>query len=465
VRPRIGASAYTSLVQTGYAAARRRPPGRPFRTATLSIALLAAAPIMAGCGGDSTGAVESAKAVRVPTVAVAPVEARAVERTVDVTGSLLAWEEVVLNTSIPGTVARLRVDLGDAVRAGQVVAELDPREMALAVEQADASVGAAHDGLRRARAQADAAQAQLQQVLESRRAVEASLQRSRAALEETRANLARMRKLVKAALVAQRDLDVARTQYEVALAQDETAQMELRQYPDRVRVAEAQLESDRSAIRVAEAELRRREAELALARKKLADATLIAPIAGAVARRHLNPGQYVSANTPVFTLVRSDPLKFTGTVAEHAALEVRPGLVVRLRVDPSPGRDFTGRVTRVSPAVDVTSRTVLVEAEVPNRDGLLKPGLFARGAVVLRRDPDVAFVPESAVSYFAGLTRVFVVADGTARERTVTLGTRQDGLIEVVKGVRLGERVATSGLAQLQDGGRVTAAPPERRAR
>jgi len=283
------------------------------------------------------------------------------------------------------------------------------------------------------------------------------------ALEETRVNLERMRTLVRDALVAQREMDVARTQYESALAQHETSQVELRQYPDRVRVAEAQLESDRSAVRVAEADGRQRQAELGLAKKKLTDATLRAPIGGAVARRHLNPGQYVPENTPVFTLMRSDPLKFTGTVAEHAALEVRPGQTVRLRAEPASGRTFAGRVTRVSPAVDVTSRTMLLEAEVPNREGLLKPGLFARGAVVLRQDRDVAFVPESAVSYFAGLTRVFVVADGTARERTVTLGTRKDGMIEAVTGVRAGEQVATSGLAQLQDGARVSTAPPGRR--
>ena len=436
------------------------------RLGALWAVLVGVATVVAGCSGDPSGAAETARAkaaARAAEITLAGVEARAVERTVDVTGSLLAWEEVVLNTSIPGTVARLLVDLGDRVQAGQVVAELDPRELALAVEQADAGLGAARDALRRARAQAEAADAQLQQVRDSRRSLEAALNRSRAALEETRVNLERMRTLVKDSLVAQRDLDVARTQYEAALAQHETAQVELGQYPHRVRVADAQLESDRSAVRVAEADLKRREADLALARKKLGDATVRAPIHGAIARRHLNPGQYAPENTPVFTIVRSDPLKFTGTVAEHAALEVRPGQVVRLRVELAANRAFTGRITRVSPAVDVTSRTVLIEAEVPNREAFLKPGLFARGAVVLRQDGDVAFVPESAVSYFAGLTRVFVVADGTARERTVTLGARQDGMIEVVAGVRAGEQVATSGLAQLQDGAPVTAGPAKSR--
>jgi membrane fusion protein (multidrug efflux system) len=254
------------------------------------------------------------------------------------------------------------------------------------------------------------------------------------------------------------EVDVARTQYETAAAQHETSQVELSQFPDRVRVGEANLESARSAIRVAEADLRRREADLALVRKKLTDVTVRAPLAGSIARRHLNPGQYVPENTPVFTIVRTDVLKFTGTVPEHASLDVRAGQSVRIRVDPVPGRDFPGRVTRVSPAVDVASRTVTIEAEVPNPEGQLKPGLFARAAVVLRQDQQVAFVPESAVAYFAGITKVFVVTAGTVRERAVSLGARKDGLIEVVKGVEAGEQVATSGLAQLHDGAPVTVA-------
>jgi membrane fusion protein (multidrug efflux system) len=89
---------------------------------------------------------------------------------------------------------------------------------------------------------------------------------------------------------------------------------------------------------------------------------------------------------------------------------------------------------------------------------LLKPGLFGRAAVVLREDREVAFVPESAVAYFAGITKVFVVTAGAAHERTVGLGARKDGFIEVTKGVQPGEQVATSGLAQLHDGAPVTVA-------
>jgi RND family efflux transporter MFP subunit len=403
--------------------------------------------------------VPAAKAAVAPerlTVTAAPIQARAVDRVVETTGSLLAWEEVTVNTAVPGTIARLPVDLGDQVRAGQVVAELETREFTLGVQQADAALRAARDTLARTHAQVDSARASLQQVRDSRKSWEANLKRWQVALEEARLNLERSRKLVEGELVAQRELDAARTLYESVAAQYETAQVDMGQYPERVLVAEAQLRSDLSAVQVAEAEVARRQAELGLAEKRLGDATLRTPIGGAIARRHVNPGEYVKENVAVFSIVRSHPLKYSGVVSEHAALQIRPGQAVKLEVDPVPGRAFTGRVTRVSPAVDVANRTVLLEAEVPNPDGLLKPGLFARGVLATRRDAAVPFVPEAAVSTFAGITKVFVLADGKAQETSVKLGLRQDGMVEIVEGVRPGQQVATSSLAQLHDGAAVT---------
>lgn len=420
----------------------------------------------AGCGSEKTSAApqsQTGAGSSALTITDAPVEARAIQRTAETTGSLLAWDEVVLSMSVPGTVTRVLVDLGDRVEAGRVVAELDGRELALLVEQAEATLRSSQESLRRARAQGDASRAGLGQIRDSRRALEAGLSRATAVLEEARVNLERSRALAERQLIAERELDAARTQYESALAQFQTAQVELDQYPDRVRAAEAQLQSELAGALVAESEIKRREAELGLARKRLSDATLRTPISGAVAKRHVNPGEFVKDNAPVVTLVRSDPLKYRGTVPESSALDVHPGQVLRLQVDAAPGRTFTGRVSRVSPAVDVANRTAVLEGEVPNPRGALKPGLFARGAVEVRREEGVPFVPEAAVSQFVGITKVFVVADGKVEERVVKLGARRDGMVEIVEGVRPGERVATSSVPRLYDGAPVTVAPASAR--
>jgi len=434
------------------------------RTALSSAALALLWLISTGCRGEqATPASPPARseAPQTITVTAAPVEARPVQRSVETSGSLLAWEEVALNTAVSGTVARLSVDLGDRVEAGQVVAELDRREFVLAVEQAEAALHGARDQVERARAQVAGAEANLRQVRESIKSWEANDNRARAALEEARTNLERSRQLLQRELIAAREFDAARTQYETMLAHYQTSQVERTLYPDRVRVAEAQLQSDRSALRVVESEVKQREAALGIARKKLADATLSAPIRGAIARRHVNAGEFVRENTPLFSIVRSDPLKYSGTVPERSALEVRPGQRVRLQVDPAPGQSFEGRITRVSPAVEVANRTVALEAEVANPKSLLKPGLFARGVVQLREESGVPFVPDAAVSYFVGITKVFVISDGKARERQVKAGTRQAGMVEILEGVRPGEQVATSSLAQLYDGAPVRVARRE----
>jgi RND family efflux transporter MFP subunit len=409
----------------------------------------------AGRSGSAPGSPPDVKPIPVTT---ARSESRPVQRMVETSGSLLAWEDVVLNTAIAGTVSRLLVDLGDRVRAGQVVAELDAREYALAVNQAEATLLAGQNQVARTRAQVAAAEANLRQIRESIKTWEANQNRARVALEEAQINLERTRHLHQKELIAARDLDAARTQYETMLAQSEAAQVEMTQYPDRVRVAEAALESDRSAARVAESEVKQREAALGIARKRLADTTLRVPIAGAVAKRHVNTGEFLKENTPVFTIVALDPVKYAGTVPERYAPELKTGQPLQLTVEAYGAATFNGQITRLAPAVDVQTRTLELEGRVPNADGRLRPGFFTKGAVLTGKDAAAVFVPAEALTYIAGITKIFVIADGRAQERIVKPGVRQGPLVEITSGVKAGEVVAISNLPQLFNGAPVNIA-------
>jgi RND family efflux transporter MFP subunit len=207
---------------------------------------------------------------------------------------------------------------------------------------------------------------------------------------------------------------------------------------------------------VADAEVTRREATLGIARKRLGDTTIRAPFAGAIAKRHVNAGEYVKENTPVFSLVALDPLKYTGTVPERFAPELKPGQRLELTVEAYPGRSFGGQLTRVSPAVEVQTRSLSVEARVGNGDGRLRPGFFAKGLVLTRKDASAAFVPAEALVYFVGISKVFVVTNGKVEERLVKSGARQGAWVEIADGVKPGETVAVSNLAQLFQGAPVT---------
>jgi RND family efflux transporter MFP subunit len=129
---------------------------------------------------------------------------------------------------------------------------------------------------------------------------------------------------------------------------------------------------------------------------------------------------------------------------------------VRLTIDAQPGVSYTGTITRIAPALDDQSRTLLVEAEVPNPQGILKPGYFAHVAMDLGQDQAV-FVPETAVLRYAGVARVFVVENGIARAREVKTGTLMGNQIEITQGLRSGEGVIVSEVDRLADGTPVVA--------
>ena len=417
--------------------------------ALLGLALGAGAQPRPASPARGSGASGDPTPLRVTT---AVVEGRPVQRSIDTVGSLLAWDEAIARSQIQGTILRLHADLGDAVREGQPLADLDRREANLAVDQLQADLVATRENLARARAASDASRANLERIRESRRALEADVERARADAEWKRRELERAQELHAKELIAARDVDQGRAQYQAAAALVQMAETTLTQHADQVRTAEAQLEADLGAAKAADAQIRQREAAVELGQKRATDTVIAAPITGVVAKRHVGPGEFVKDNTPLYTLVATDPLKYTGTVSERAAPEVRAGQEVRLAVEAYGGRTFPGQVTRVAPVVDVPTRTLALEARVPNGAGLLKPGFFARGAVLTRRETRVSFVPAEALAYAVGISKVFVVADGRARERLVKAGLREGGWVEIEDGVKPGETVATSGLAQLYEG-------------
>ncbi len=385
----------------------------------------------AGCSrdgrADDQGKAAQGKEARI-AITAARVAAREIARSVEVTGTLLPFEEVVLTNEQPGTVEAIGVDLGDRVEPGQLLLRLDDREARLALAQAEANLLAAERALGRARAGAEAALA--------------TVARSRAALEEARLNRKRFEDLFAEGAVSASQRDSARTQDDMAAAT--------------VRWAEAQAESDAQAVQSAAASVEQARAALGLAGKRAADTEVRSPMKGAVKQRLVSAGDGIREKTPLLVLVATDPLKLQGTVPERFAPEVKVGQPVAVTLEAYPGRAFRGKVSRVSPSVDPQTRTLALEALLDNPDGRLKPGYFARGQVLARTDRDVPFVPEAALYTFVGVTKVFVVADGTVQERQVETGERLDGWVEIRQGVKSGEVVATANLAALFDGAPVT---------
>jgi RND family efflux transporter MFP subunit len=224
----------------------------------------------------------------------------------------------------------------------------------------------------------------------------------------------------------------------------------------RLKVMEANYQAAVDNVRALKASLQDRRAAYELAQKKLNDAVIRAPVAGSVAERLVQPGEFIRENTQVVTIVQMSPLRLRTAVQEKFAGQVKPGQAVRFGVEAYPDQTFNGSVAYVSPAVDQATRTYVIEAVVDNASRLLKPGFFAKGAIQTKLDENVMAVPDNAVSTLAGVSTVYVLENGKVRPQIVEIGVHQDGAWEVVRGLKGSETLAASNLNQLASGTSVT---------
>jgi RND family efflux transporter MFP subunit len=357
----------------------------------------------AGCGGRERAAAQGVEDTGAAKVEVVRVERVPILDTITVSGTLAAEEEVMLSLKVTGRIEELLVDLGTPVRRGQVIARLTPTDFELrrqqaeaALQQARARLGLPVDG------EDDDVQPEQTGLV----------RQAQAAMVEARNQRDRIATFVSRGISARAELDTANATVEIAEARHQDALEEVR---------------NRQAL------LAQRRSELALARQQLDDTILRSPIDGVVRERTAVAGEYRSAGTPVVTVVRQDPLRMQLAVPERSAGQVKSGQAVRVNIE-GDQTVHEGRVVRLSPSITEGTRTLAIEASVPNPGGLLRPGSFARAEIVVSETPGMV-VPQSAVLSFAGVEKVMTVVDGTAREHRIRTGRRTGDRVEIVEGL------------------------------
>ena len=261
------------------------------------------------------------------------------------------------------------------------------------------------------------------------------VQNAKASYELAQSEFARIKSLLDQRVVSQSEFDQRRTQMEAARQQYEAAKNGAAQQYQSLQAARARV---------------------SLARKAFADTVVRAPFNGVVAQRLVTVGDYVTKGMKVAIVVRVNPLRVQLTVPEQAVSSMAAGQPVTFEVDAYPGRQFEGKVKYVSPALQADQRALTVEALVPNADGLLKPGLFATARIEQPGRTPGVLIPATSVQTTSGTSRVYVVAGDHVEERIVTTGETVGDLIEITKGLKAGERVATKNVAQLADGIKVS---------
>jgi multidrug efflux pump subunit AcrA (membrane-fusion protein) len=325
------------------------------------------------------------------------------------------------------------VQLGTEIRAGDTLVRLEPRELSLALERADSA-------LKQVEAQLGLTRSDSEQVPPDEEV--ATVRQAAANRDDAKAAYDRAQQLNGRGLLSKVDRDTAET---------------------RMKVMEANYQAALDNVRALRATLQDRRASYDLAVKKLNDAVIKAPVAGSVSERLVQPGEFIRENTQVVTIVQMNPLKLRTSIQEKFAGMIRQGQDVKFSVEAFPDRSFDGKVAYVSPAVDQTTRTFAIESLVDNPDRVLKPGFFAKGTVALKVDDNVMVVPDDTVSTLAGVSTVYVIADGKARQQIVTLGSHEGKQWEIVEGLKGNEVLASSQLNQLATGMAVTTGGGENR--
>ena len=391
-------------------------------------ALILIAGLSIGCSKSETaqarGRDDAAKPVKVERV-----RQETIRRSVEAVGTLAAEDDVTLSSEADGLVSRILHDLGDRVRAGDVLVELDREKPQYNLDQQKA-------GRQRALAAYGAADPDHLPEIEKT----PDVQKAAADLVQAKQNFQRADELYRRQLVPKQTLD------------DAAAALQSKQ---------ASYDSSLQGARNLRANIQESEAAMKLADRQLRDTFIRAPFDGYVEKRLVNLGQLVKAQTPVMAVVRLDPLRVTAEIPEKMAPWIKVGQPVSLHVDAYPDKQIVGKISRISPTVNTSTRAFPFEALVPNEEALLKPGTFARVHIESGKIDEIMSLSYSAMQYRYGVNRVFVVTGDRLVARELKTGERIGDRMEILSGVKPGDPVAVTDVEKLVDGMRVNAGGAE----
>lgn len=373
---------------------------------------MAAALISSACtNGYPASSRQNAADANAPVrkVKTAKVEQMPVGETVTVNGTLAAYDQTTVGVKVPGRVKMISVDLGSVVKRGQLIAQIDPEDYKLRVEQAAAA-------LAQARARLGLSPEGNDDKVDPDQT--ATVRQAKAVLNQAKFDLDRAAKLVEQGVIPRAQYDSADAAY---------------------KVAEGRYQDALEEIRNRQGMLAQRRSELSLARQQLADTAVNAPLDGIVQEKRTSVGEYLAAGAPIVNVVKMDPLRLRAEVPERDAHNVREGQNVRVTVE-GDANSYQGQIKRLSPVISEQNRILVVEADVRN-NGKLRPGSFAHADIVTNDSSMAVTVPTKAVVIFAGIEKVIVVQNGKALEKPITTGRRINDWTEVLAGVSVGESV------------------------
>ena len=423
---------------------------RIFTITTMTLALSALA-VLAGCGSK---AVTNTNANTAQPVTVDVTTTQAVTKPIptyfEATGNLASDAQTDVAPTVAGKIVEVNFDVGSYVNKGSVLVRMDDRDARIRLEQAQAgveqqkkAVGTAVAALRQAQIRLGVRDGEVFDI-----ETFSQVKSTKANLVLAEKELARAEKLYATGDVAKTMLDQRRATRDALLGQIDESRSNAAVAVKAINSAEAQVAAAKAAVTTSETQIDQ-------AKKAIADTVVYAPISGYISERVADLGEYLSPsapNTKIATIVRTSTLRLKIDIPEASIGKIGIGQSVSMQTSAYPDRNFAGTVVRILPNVNTTARTLTVEAEVANGEGLLRPGQFATVRITQPKPENAVMIPAAAIKTEGDVNKVYVVKDGAAREHIVQTGLLEGNLIQVKQGIAEGDVIATSNVNTLFDG-------------
>ena len=411
--------------------------------------VLAATVIPVGCsdtsapaGSQGVLASASPETAAVNVVSVTRPVTRSLSRDLEIPATLIAYETADLYVKVSGYVAAVNVDIGDAVKAGDPLVELDIPEMAEELRQAEAVFTARQARVRALRAQAMAARLGVD-------SAEAQLNRARSEMQLEQSTRARMEELFEAEVIPEQQVDEARSEAAVTEAVLQIAEADVARAEGDIAAADANVAVGLAEVAVAEARIAHLQALMEYA-------VLRAPYDGVITRRFIDPGAFVRSaadgtTMPLLAIASRGRIRFAMDVPEPAVPNVRIGTKIKLTIPALGTNTLSVTVSRTAWSLNPDTRTMRVEADLDDRGGTLQPGMYARALIRIEAESALT-VPSAAIRVRAGETYLLVVEDGRAVKTTITVGYDDGILAAILDGLDGDELVITSATSAVAPG-------------
>ncbi len=442
----------------------------PFMRALMNNTLLGlVAPVtlavLAGCQSAPTADAQAGAPTVVRVVAALPVR-KTLRRESVQPGQIEAFEITPIYAKLPSYVEKLHVDIGDRVKADQLLAELFLPEVKDELRQKDAALKQTLAEIDLANAAVRAAEAAVATARANVAAAEAGTTRAAADVTRWQSQSARISQLVAGGSLDRKLEDETRDSLKAAEAARGEARAKVEASKAAVLQSEADLAKAKAGAEAAVARHGSAEADHARVKALLQYTQIRAPFAGVVLQRNVNRGDFVqpastASGKPLLTVANTDTVRVFVDVPELDSPLIEPGKKANINVQALPDRVVEGKVTRTSWGLGA-NRTLRTELDIPNKNGTLRPGMYATAHIVLQESPDSLVVPTSAVVRDEKKASCWVVHDGKVARVPIVGGLQVGNEIAVTSGLKGDEQVVQTPPSSLQEGQAVEASPPAR---